>query len=283
MLLTDPIIDLALLEDLSQGDCTTDNLQPWLNRDGQYQVTARQACVVSGLSVAQKIVSAVDSSLSWQPVVDEGDPVTAQCPIALLEGPIHSILKAERTLLNFLQHLSGIATCTRQFIEAVEGTDAKIVHTRKTTPGLRALEQQAVLHGGGSPHRFHLGSAAMVKDNHLAGLGEYRKEGLAQLRQRLSHTQTLEIEVDSPEQIPMVLEAKADIILLDNFTPLQVKAAVALIAGRAIIEVSGGITLETVRAYAEAGASIISTSQITLGAPAVDIGLDEAIEPTAFA
>jgi nicotinate-nucleotide pyrophosphorylase (carboxylating) len=184
-----------------------------------------------------------------------------------------SLLKAERTALNFLQHLCGIATCTRQFVQKIDGTPARMTDTRKTTPGLRILEKQAVRDGGGFPHRFNLGTAAMLKDNHIIAAGGIGP-AVRLLKQHVSHTVKVEVEIDHLHQLAEALEAGADIILLDNMTPDQVTTAVNQIAGKAITEASGGICLETVRSYALTGVQYLSTSQLTVGAKAIDIGLD---------
>jgi len=280
----------ALDEDLVQGDVTTDALVRWLRHHApdrhERSVTAilntRQPCVVSGLMAAQTVFNLVDPYLSFSvsPHIQQAEPglvLPAGHPVATLQGSYASILRAERTALNLLQHLCGIATITQQWVAAVEGTGAKITDTRKTLPGLRWLEKRAVLDGGGSPHRYHLGSAVMLKDNHLAMLGAdpgSLTEAIRGIRATLSHTMTLEVEVDRLEQIEPVLTAGADTILLDNMSPAQVAEAAKQIGERAKIEVSGGLTLKTVRAYAMAGAQYLSTSAITLGAPPIDIGLD---------
>jgi nicotinate-nucleotide pyrophosphorylase (carboxylating) len=180
-----------------------------------------------------------------------------------------------------LQRLCGVATHTHRFVQAVSGTGVRIAHTRKTTPGWRYLEQQAVLDGGGSPHRYNLSHTAMVKDNTLASLNASLSELCTALRERMPHTAMLEVECDTLEQIPVALDAGADVLLLDNMTPEQIKDAIHHINGRAIVEVSGGITLETLSQYALPGVDVISTSQITTAAPPVDIGLDalESMDP----
>jgi nicotinate-nucleotide pyrophosphorylase (carboxylating) len=261
------LVENAILEDLAQGDITTDNL-PKLTEiacTGLFRV--RQACVVSGLQVAAQVCKTIDPALQFQAAIQDGDRASAGQVIATVTGSMASILKAERTALNFLQHLCGIATETRRYADALAGTKTKITHTRKTTPGLRLLE-----------HRFNLGSCVMLKDNHLQALCRHGAMSLAdaiqQLRARLSHTAKIEVEADTLEQVQQAADAGADIILLDNMTPEQIREALRIINGRAITEASGGITLETIRAYAETGVDCISTSKITLGVPAVDIGLD---------
>jgi nicotinate-nucleotide pyrophosphorylase (carboxylating) len=272
----DPLFRLALAEDLACGDLTSDNLPLAVQQQlSQLVVVPRQPCVVSGLAVGPVLCALLDSALCWQPLVDDSSAVVSGQPIARLSGPLGSVLKLERTLLNFLQHLGGVATHTAQFVKAVEGTGARIVHTRKTTPGLRFLEVQAVVDGGGYPHRYHLGQAAMVKDNHWQASGLPLDQCAAHIKARLSHAAKFIVEVESVDQIEGVIAAGADVLLLDNFTVDQVRQAVVLIGSRpVVIEVSGGITLHTAAAYAQAGAHILSTSAITLGAPPIDLGLD---------
>lgn len=271
----EPLLRLALAEDLAQGDLTSDNLPLAVQEQlVQLAVVARSACVVSGLPVAAALCQLVDPGLNWRPLLTGGATCQSGQTLALLNGPHGSVLKVERTLLNFLQHLSGVATTTRRFVEVVAGTSTRIAHTRKTTPGLRLLEVQAVIDGGGYPHRFNLGQAAMVKDNHWQGSGQSLPELARHIKANLSHAARLIVEVETLEQIEPALAAGAEVLLLDNFLPETVTTARELIGGRAVIEVSGGITLETAAAYARAGADILSTSAITLGAPAVDLGLD---------
>jgi nicotinate-nucleotide pyrophosphorylase (carboxylating) len=272
------IVEMALLEDLAQGDVTTDNLPVLAEIEKTASIRVRQTCVVSGISVAALVFQLVDPTLCFEPLAQDGQPVEAGQMIGTITGPMASILKAERTALNFLQHLCGIATVTRDYVQALEGTSTRITHTRKTTPGLRILEQQAVLHGGGTPHRFNLGSCVMLKDNHLQALATREANPIAEaislLRGKLSHTTKIEVEADRLEQVQQAAEAGADIILLDNMSPEQIRQALTIINGRAISEASGGISLDTIRTYAETGVDYISTSKITLGVPAIDIGLD---------
>ncbi len=269
------LITEALLEDLGQGDVTTDNLAVLNTPENQStgSLSVREACVISGLDIACQVFWAVDPALKLDLSVSDGDSLQAGDKVLTVQGQTASLLKAERVALNFLQHLSGIATETRRYADAIAGTSAKVTDTRKTTPGLRFLEKQAVLHGGGSPHRFNLGSSAMLKDNHIKAVGSIKK-AVDELRQHLSHTATIEVEVDTLEQVKEAVESGADIILLDNMDPATLCQAVATINGKAIAEASGGITLSQIRAIAETGVSFISTSKITLGAPMIDIGLD---------
>lgn len=272
------IVQAALDEDLAQGDLTTDNLPQLAELDCSAELKVRQACVISGLSLAALVFHTVDPELDFKPAGQDGDSVPAGTSLGTVSGKMASILKAERTALNFLQHLCGIATETRRYVDAVAGTDCKITHTRKTTPGLRFIEQQAVLHGGGMPHRFNLGSCVMLKDNHLQALAQSSenpiRDAVSELRRHLSHTTKIEVEADHLNQVKQAVEAGADIILLDNMTPDQIREALSVIDRRAISEASGGITLANVRQYAETGVDCISTSKITLGVPAIDIGLD---------
>jgi nicotinate-nucleotide pyrophosphorylase (carboxylating) len=274
------IVTNALLEDLGQGDATTDNLPQLANIQLCAKIVTRQACVLSGLEVAALCFEGVDNSLRFTPAACNGDKLSPGSLIGSVEGSMASILKGERTALNFLQHLSGIATETRRYADALAGTPSKITNTRKTTPGLRILEQQGVKHGGGSPHRYNLGSCVMLKDNHLKALSpgqdgdEALRQAMLALQERLSHTMKVEIEVDRLDQLDLALSVGADIILLDNMSPDEIRQAIALVKGRAVLEASGGISLETVRSYGDTGVPYISTSKITLGVAAIDIGLD---------
>lgn len=278
----EPIARMALLEELGQGDLTTDYHPAFSLRSGTYQIKSRQAAVLAGEEIANCLMHLVDPQMEIKWYRHAGDPIKAGETIAHLHGSVASILKVERTLLNFLQHLSGVATRTDQFAQALAGTGVQITDTRKTTPGLRLLEKKAVCDGGGHPHRYNLGSAAMIKDNHISLIREYLQgkhsadeaKAIRVIRDALPHTTRLEVEVDSLEDIPSALAGGADVILLDNFPPERVKAAIEAIAGQVIIEVSGGITLENIQHYALPGVHYISTSQVTLGAPPIDIGLD---------
>ncbi|MEM0951990.1 MAG: carboxylating nicotinate-nucleotide diphosphorylase [Cyanobacteria bacterium P01_H01_bin.74] len=274
------ILQTALFEDLAYGDITTDNLPQLYNAKSQASIITRQAGVVSGLSIATRLTAMVDRDLVFKPACCDGQFVQAGSVLATLSGSIVSVLKLERTLLNFLQHLSGIATRTREFVDLVKHTKAKIAHTRKTTPGLRILEQRAVIDGGGVAHRFNLASAVMVKDNHLQALAEQNQTqspillAVKTLRSRITHTTKIEVEVEYLSQVEQALQAGCDIILLDNMSPEQVTEAVQLIDGKAITEASGCIDLQTVAQYAETGVDILSTSKITFAVASLDIGLD---------
>jgi len=268
------IVRQALEEDVGARDVTTEaTVAAEARATGIF--LAKQSFVVAGLDVALEVFRAVDPQIAWETRAREGDRFEPGNAIASVIGPARGILTGERVALNFLQRMSGIATITRGFVDAVAGTKAKIRDTRKTTPLLRLLEKRAVLVGGGVPHRSGLDSAILVKENHvlMAGsVGEATRRAVA-----AAGDLQVEIEVDRPEQIDEALAAGAQMILLDNFTPDQVAQAVKRIAGRVPVEVSGGIRLENVRGYAEAGPDYIAVGALTHSAPAVDISLD--LEP----
>jgi nicotinate-nucleotide pyrophosphorylase (carboxylating) len=268
-----PLVQQALREDLSAGDITTDLLPDIINQQVLATLRTRQACVVSGLEVGMGVFMSVDDALICELKVQNGQMLSPGDCLMTIAGNASSILKAERTALNFMQHASGVATCTRRFVKAIEGTDAFVTDTRKTTPGLRALEKLAVVHGGGRPHRYNLGSAVMLKDNHIQAAGGILP-AVRQIRAQASHTVKIEVEVDTLHQVEEALAAQADIILLDNFTLEDLRTAVGRIGKLAVTEASGGITLDTIRDVADTGVQFISTSQITISAGAVDLGLD---------
>jgi nicotinate-nucleotide pyrophosphorylase (carboxylating) len=265
------LVMAALAEDVGEGDVTTEATVPEDQRASAAFV-AKQDLVVAGLDVAFDVFQAKDAAIVWGARAREGDRFAKGDLIASIEGPARGILTAERVALNFLQRMSGIATLTRRFVDAVVGTKAKIRDTRKTTPLLRALEKHAVEVGGGVPHRSGLHTGVLVKDNHvlLAGsVGEATRRAVAK-----AGGLQVEIEVDSPAQIEEALSAGAQMLLLDNFTPEQAALAVKQIGGRVPVEISGRVRLENVRAYAEAGADFIAIGALTHSAPAADISLD---------
>ena len=270
----DRLARAALDEDVGSRDATTEaTVDAALVAVGT--LVAKQELVVAGLDLAMHVFQAVSAKVDWEARAREGDRFKSGDLIASVAGPARAILTGERVALNFLQRMSGIATLTRRFVEAVEGTGAQIRDTRKTTPLLRALEKRAVEVGGGVPHRSGLNTGILVKDNHvrLAGsVGEATRRAVAGAGGLL-----VEVEVDRPDQIDEALAGGAQMILLDNFTPEDVRAAVARIAGRVPVEVSGGIKLENVRAYAEAGPNYIAIGALTHSAPAMDISLE--VEP----
>lgn len=266
----------ALAEDLPWGDLTTEALIPpeWTARA---RLVARQAGVVAGLPVAERVFRALDPAVSFRARVAEGARVEPGEVLAEVEGRARALLAGERTALNFLQRLSGIATLTARFVEAVGGTGVRIVDTRKTAPGLRALEKYAVRVGGGHNHRHGLSDGVLIKDNHLALLrraGISLGEAVRRARARVPHTVRVEVEVETLEELEEALQAGADLILLDNMPPDLLREAVRRARGRAVLEASGGIRLETVRAAAEAGVDLISVGALTHSAPALDISLE---------
>ena len=266
----------GLEEDLGEGDITTTALfsKPV---PAQASIIAQQPMVVAGLAAAVQTFLMVDPSIRLTPHTYDGDRIPTGAAILDIEGDGRSILQAERVALNFLQHLSGIATLTNKFCQAVRHTPARILDTRKTLPGWRSLQKWAVALGGGTNHRFSLGDGLLIKDNHLALL----QKGMQTVRTacRLAHQDNsravpLIVEVESLADVREALAGKADIILLDNMTPVMVKQAVMLIRRRAIVEVSGGITLKNVRAMAQAGADRISIGALTHSAPAATMSLE---------
>lgn len=262
------VVAAALAEDLGpDGDITSALLAP--DAGCEAVLAARQAGVLAGRPWAAETFRQVDATIAvdWQ--ADDGEPLMAGRPFATVTGPLASVLTAERTALNFLCHLSGIATLTRRYVDAAY--PATIRDTRKTTPGLRLAEKAAVRAGGGENHRRTLSESFLVKDNHLGGLTI--GEAVARARAQRPGT-TVEVECDRLDQVEQALAAQADIVLLDNMTPGQVEAAVGLVDGRLTVEVSGGITLDNVAGYAQAGAQLISVGALTHSAPILDIGLD---------
>lgn len=266
----------ALAEDLSLGDVTTRTLFP-ARVQAQGTIRARQSLVVAGLAVAREVFQVLDPSIKIIQSGRDGCKVARNAALLTLQGDGRSLLMGERVALNFLQRLSGIATLTSAFREAVRGFPTKIVDTRKTTPGLRMLEKWAVRLGGGQNHRASLGDGLLIKDNHLALFGRRRGavvEACRRARETAPHGLRVCVEAQSLEQVKEALEGPADVILLDNMDAVGVREAVALIKGRALIEVSGGLTLDRARAMAEAGADYLSIGALTHSAPAADINMD---------
>jgi nicotinate-nucleotide pyrophosphorylase (carboxylating) len=236
------------------------------------RLTTKETVVVAGISVAQEILRLVDGTLEFKTLESEGASVAPGTPIAEVHGSARSILTAERTSLNLLQRMCGIATLTRRYVDRVQGTKARIVDTRKTAPGLRVLDKYAVTCGGGMNHRMGLFDGVLIKNNHLAFHPSVHAAVRA-ARAHLGHLVKIEVEVRSLEELGIALEAEADVILLDNFNPKQTRDAVRLVAGRVPLESSGGITLDTVRDFAEAGVDYISIGALTHSVAAVDIHL----------
>ena len=243
-------------------------------------LTAREDGIFAGGPLIMAAFRQVDPEISVTDLVTGGSPFRAGDVLARIAGPARGVLTGERVALNFAQRMSGVATLTAQFVAVVAHTRARIADTRKTTPGLRALEKHAVRAGGGSNHRFSLSDAVMIKDNHLAALGAVdaatTTAALAGLRDRAGHTTSIIVEVDRVDQIAPVLAARPTGILLDNFSLADLRTGVELIAGQAIVEASGGVTLDTVAGIAETGVDVISVGLLTHGARALDLGLDAA-------
>lgn len=266
----------ALEEDLGSGDVTTDLLVPDATTV-RATIVARAAGIACGVDLARTVFLTLDPTLDTQPHAGDGEAVAAGAVLLEVSGPARPILTAERVALNFVGRMSGIASLTRRYVEAVEGTGARIVDTRKTTPGLRPLEKYAVRCGRGHNHRYGLSDGFMLKDNHRAALaraGLSLTDAVREARDRLGHGIAITIEVDGIEHVAEAVEAGADSILLDNMTPEQMALAVEQVDGAALTEASGGITLESVRAAAESGIDLISVGALTHSAPALDVALE---------
>jgi nicotinate-nucleotide pyrophosphorylase (carboxylating) len=263
----------ALAEDIDRGDITTEAcVSP--TAMGEATLRAREVVVVCGLPVLEEVYGQVDPLVDVDPVAADGDSVEAGAPIAMVTGPAVSILLGERVALNFMQRLSGVSTMTRRFVDALaDGSTSRITDTRKTTPGLRAFERYAVRCGGGFNHRADLGAAVLIKDNHIAAAGGCR-EAIERAKAYAPHTCRIECEVDTHAQLEEALAAGADIVLLDNFDDEAVERAIATVGGRAIVEVSGGITLGRVGSLSTLGVDVISVGALTHSAPSCDLGLD---------
>jgi len=269
------IVATALAEDLGAGDVTTQALFPEsVPAVGTIVAEERDGLVVAGLSVAVEVFRQVDPSLTCTPNVADGDRAPHGTTVLTVTGDGRSMLKGERVALNFLQRLSGIATLTAKFCEAVKGFNVKIVDTRKTTPGLRALEKWAVTLGGGHNHRYGLGGGILIKDNHLALAGGDVARACRLVRERAPHGLKIEVEARTLEDVRAALDGGADIILLDNMDVPSIRKAVELIKGRAVTEASGGVSLATVREIAAAGPDLISVGALTHSAPAANLSMD---------
>ncbi|UYN84088.1 MAG: carboxylating nicotinate-nucleotide diphosphorylase [Microcella sp.] len=274
------IVDRALDEDAPWGDVTSEAAIP-VSATATARVVSRVDGVFAGGLPLELAFTRVDPTLAVKRHSAEGDPIAPGTLIATVEGSARAILRGERVALNLAQRLSGVATLTRRYVEAVAHTSARIVDTRKTTPGLRVLEKAAVRAGGAHNHRHSLSDAVMLKDNHLAVLqaqGLDLTEAIRAVRARIPHTMHLEVEVDRLAQLEAVLAAEPDTIMLDNFSLDNLRAGLALIGGRATVEASGGVTLDTVRAIAETGVDVISVGALTHSAAALDLGLDIVID-----
>ncbi len=272
------IVDLALHEDIGTGDITTLATVPASAR-AHGTILAKQAGVISGLEVARFVFQRVDATIAFEPLVEDGQHVPAMTPLASVGGPARSLLTAERTALNLLQRLSGVATVTARYVAETDGSPSRVVDTRKTTPGLRLLEKIAVQHGGGHNHRFGLADGVLIKDNHLAAIGgpDRVTKAIRGARELAPHTLKIEVEVATLAELDEAIAAGADVILLDNMTDEQVAEAVArrnAAAPRILLEASGGITLDRIRRLAATRVDLISCGALTHSAPALDISLD---------
>ncbi len=275
--LPDAVVEKAVAESLAEdlglgGDITTEATIPAGTRASAV-IAARKPGTVAGIQLAKAAFKTLDPFVEFETVIGDGGKVEAGAIIARVSGDARALLTAERTALNFLGHMSGIATLTARYVEAVAGTGARIIDTRKTTPGLRALEKFAVRCGGGVNHRFGLFDAVLIKDNHIEAAGGIGP-ALERARHHSGHMVKVEIEVTSLDELDDALKLAPDAVLLDNMPPDLLKAAVAEVAGRVITEASGGVTLETVRAIAETGVDLISVGALTHSAPVLDVGLD---------
>ncbi len=267
-----PIVEAALREDIRSGDITSNALIP-ADQTATAQMNFRVDGIVSGTEIARAAFRFLDPEANVEILHADGSRVTAGTEVLRIQANARALLTAERVALNFTQRLSAIATLTGQFVESVAGTKAQIADTRKTTPGLRLLEKYAVRCGGGSNHRFALDDLILIKDNHIALCGGI-KEAIVRARTYAGHAIKVEIECDTLAQVEEAVAARADIILLDNMTPDELKTAVDLINGRAVSEASGGINLQTVQSIAQSGVDIISVGGLTHSAQSLDIGLD---------
>ncbi|WP_106419626.1 carboxylating nicotinate-nucleotide diphosphorylase [Salinicola tamaricis] len=262
-----------LAEDIGHLDLTA-TLMIDADASGRFVMRAREPMRLAGVTAAARTFTCYDPRIAVSPAVADGEDVEAGAPLMHVAGPARSILTVERTALNLIQHLAGIATLTARYVERISGTGAQLVDTRKTTPGLRMLEKHAVACGGGRNHRLGLDSGVMLKDNHIAVCGSIAA-AVARARAQLPILTRIEVECDRLDQVTQALEAGADVIMLDNMPPAEMRQAVREVAGRALLEASGGVRLETIREIAESGVDFISVGRLTQSAPAVDIGLDE--------
>jgi len=268
---TEHLIDLALEEDIAHGDLTSRAIFPDTHRS-RAVIEAGHELIVCGADIASRVFERVDPRIKVTAISKDGAKLRRGGVALRVAGPTASILTAERTALNFIQRLSGIATLSRKFADAVKGTGVRVVDTRKTTPGFRALEKAAVRAGGCFNHRSSLGEHVMLKDNHIAAAGSIRA-AVAKARREAPHLALVEVEAKTMSEVRAALAANSGAILLDNMTPEQVRCAVAVIDGKAIVEVSGGVRVDTIRDYAIAGVDVISIGALTHSAPAADFSL----------
>ncbi len=267
----DRLIELALEEDIGPGDITTDHLVD-AEAKGNGVIVAKENLVVAGLDLALRVFLRIDDGMKFHSPFTDGDRIQTGDTVVELSGRLSTLLTGERTALNFLQRLSGIATLTRDYVAQLEGKDVKLLDTRKTTPGWRELEKYAVRIGGGTNHRMGLYDAVLIKDNHIAAAGSI-SEAVKRISAKVPDTTTIEVETDNFDQVQEAVDAGAHIIMLDNMTTEQIIAAVALVDGRAKLEVSGGITKIRLAELAETGIDYISSGALTHSAQAVDLSM----------
>lgn len=271
MIMIDRLIEQALLEDIHTGDITTLAVVPG-HRDASARLIAKESLVVAGLSTAARVFAILDPAIFFKACLNDGEKATPGTILATIHGEAAQLLMGERVALNLLQRMCGIATLTASFIEAVAGTKVRIVDTRKTTPGLRQLEKYAVRVGGGINHRTGLYDGVLIKENHIVAAGGIT-EAIRRARAYIPHTLKIEIETETLHQVEEALTAGADIIMLDNMSLDEMRAAVIVIGGRAQVEASGGVNLERVRSIAETGVDIISVGALTHSPRAMDISM----------
>lgn len=266
------IIDIALKEDLGPGDITTSAIiDPSIK--GKARLLAKEEIILAGVEVFSSVFSLLDTEIVVECNYHDGDVVPEGDYICIVKGSMRGILSGERTALNFLQHLSGIATLTRRYVEKIDPSRVRVIDTRKTTPGLRILEKYAVRMGGGFNHRFGLFDGILIKDNHIAVAGSI-SEALAKIKGRVPHTLKIEVEVDDIKGVEEAIRAGADAILLDNMSLEEIREAVSIAGGRVLLEASGGVTLESIEGISRTGINLISVGAITHSARSVDISLE---------
>jgi len=272
-LILDRLIRDFLAEDIGQGDITTDAVfDPALETTASFR--AKEPLVATGMTlVAGQVFRTLNSAIVVEAAVEDGQQVEPGTVLLRIRGPVRDLLRGERVALNLVQRLCGIATMTRRYVARVAGLKARIIDTRKTTPGLRMLEKYAVRVGGGHNHRFNLADGVLIKDNHIAACGSITA-AVQRVRSRVPHTIRIEVETEDLSQVQECLDCGVDIIMLDNMDPAAMRQAVQLVNGRAMVEASGGVNLDTVRAIAETGVDLISVGRLTHSAPACDISMD---------
>jgi nicotinate-nucleotide pyrophosphorylase (carboxylating) len=269
-------VEAALQEDIRSGDITTNSLIP-ANAQATALMRFRESGIVCGIGAAKSTFRLLDENIDLKVLLEDGAAVNAGEVALEIRGNARAILTAERVSLNIVQHLSGIASATAQYVKETEGTKARIVDTRKTTPGLRLLEKYAVRCGGGHNHRYALDDMILIKDNHIALCGGI-KNAVSRARENVGHSVKIEVECDTLDQVREALQAGAELILLDNMPPATLREAVEIVGGKALCEASGGINLQTVRGVAQSGVDIISAGALTHSVRALDVGLDVEIE-----